>query len=81
MFQNQPFAVVENLVVNSACRGMGVGTALLCEVERFCQKANCSKIMLLSSVERIESHRFFEKVGFAGSVKKGFIKYRRQFIV
>jgi N-acetylglutamate synthase-like GNAT family acetyltransferase len=79
MFESQPFAVVENVVVASGCRGSGVGAALMREVERYCLAAECSKIMLLSSAERAEAHRFFEKVGFVGAVKKGFVKYRRQF--
>jgi N-acetylglutamate synthase-like GNAT family acetyltransferase len=79
MFENQPFAVVENIVVASGCRGSGVGAELIREVERFCLASECSKIMLLSSAERAEAHRFFEKSGFVGSVKKGFVKYRRQF--
>ncbi|MDR0776860.1 MAG: GNAT family N-acetyltransferase [Azonexus sp.] len=81
MFQNQPFAVVENIVVSSGCRGSGIGAVLMREVEQYCLAAQCSKIMLLSAAERAEAHRFFEKVGFVGSAKKGFIKYRRQFRV
>jgi N-acetylglutamate synthase-like GNAT family acetyltransferase len=79
MYRNQPFAVVENIVVASTCRGAGVGSALMREVERYCQAAQCSKIMLLSSATRPEAHRFFEQAGFSGSVKKGFVKYRSQF--
>jgi hypothetical protein len=37
------------------------------------------KIMLLSSVSRVNAHRFFEHVGFRGDRKRGFIKYRSQF--
>lgn len=79
MFRSQPFAVVENIVVASACRSSGAGAALMREVERYCQAAQCSKIMLLSSVERSQAHRFFERIGFIGSSKKGFVKYRTQF--
>jgi GNAT superfamily N-acetyltransferase len=79
MFQSQPFAVVENIVVAVGCRGSGVGAALMRNVEHYCLAAQCSKIMLLSSAERAEAHRFFERVGFVGSIKKGFVKYRRQF--
>ena len=81
MFQFQPFAVVENVVVDSDRRSAGIGTALLRHVEAFCRQADCSKIMLLSSSGREPAHRFFERMGFAGSVKKGFVKYRRQFEV
>lgn len=79
MYAGQPFAVVENLVVDQECRGNGIGQALLCEVERFCLSRDCSKIMLLSSMARVAAHRFFEQAGFHGDRKRGFVKYRSQF--
>lgn len=79
MYAGQPFAVVENIVVDQECRGNGVGRALLREVERFCRSRNCSKMMLLSSTARVDAHRFFEKIGFRGDRKRGFVKYRSQF--
>lgn len=81
MFGNQPFAVVENIVVHARYRGSRVGTALMREVERYSQSASCSKIMMLSSVERVKAHGFFESIGFVSSSKKAFVKYRRQFKV
>jgi GNAT superfamily N-acetyltransferase len=79
MYADQPFAVIENLVVDQGCRGNGIGQALLREVERFCLSRNCSKMMLLSSASRVGAHRFFEQVGFRGDRKRGFVKYRSQF--
>ena len=79
MFGTQPFAVVENIVVNGAIRNMGLGAALLRHIEAFCVAHDCSKIMLLSATPRIDAHRFFERAGFEGSAKRGFVKYRRQF--
>ncbi|HEX7866774.1 MAG TPA: GNAT family N-acetyltransferase [Variovorax sp.] len=79
MYKAQPFAVVENIVVSQAFRGQGAGTALLQHIENECVARDCSKIMLLSAVERGEAHRFFERCGFAGSKKKGFVKYRKNF--
>ena len=79
MYASQPFAVVENLVVDQGYRGNGIGQALLHEVEQFCLSRNCSKMMLLSSVSRANAHRFFEHVGFRGDRKRGFVKYRSQF--
>ena len=73
------FAVVENVVVNQSARSQGIGTALLREVEALSKQANCSKVMLLSSAQRIEAHKFFERQGFVGTAKLGFIKYRRSF--
>lgn len=79
MFKRQPFAVVENVVVDVAARNRGVGAALMREVEVFCAASDCSKIMLLSSVGRTDAHRFFERCGFDASIKRGLVKYRRSF--
>jgi N-acetylglutamate synthase-like GNAT family acetyltransferase len=79
MFKFQPFAVVENVVVDSVCRGQGIGAALLSHIEGFCLAHDCSKIMLLSSACRKDAHLFFERSGFVGSSKRGFVKYRRSF--
>ena len=77
MFQNQPFAVLENVVVAPACRGQGVGSALFTRLEAIAWERNCSKLMLLSSASRSEAHAFFERLGYDGSAKRGFVKYRR----
>jgi GNAT superfamily N-acetyltransferase len=79
MFSKQPFAVVENVIVDVAARGLGVGSALFKEIEIFCVNTNCSKIMLLSASQRTDSHAFFEKQGFKGAIKRGFVKYRSAF--
>ena len=79
MFGRRPFAVVENIVVDATARGQGVGSALLRAVDRFCLAADCSKSMLLSAAERGDAHRFFERSGYAGDRKRGFVKYRNAF--
>jgi GNAT superfamily N-acetyltransferase len=79
MFGRRPFAVVENIVVDAQVRGRGVGASLLHAVERFCLAADCSKIMLLSAAERGDAHAFFERSGYAGDRKRGFVKYRGAF--
>ena len=79
MFKSQPFAVVENVVVDSSIRNQGIGAVLLRHIEAFCFNKECSKIMLLSSIDRESAHRFFERAGFSGSSKRGFVKYRRNF--
>lgn len=79
MYGRQLFAVVENIVVDAAARNRGVGAALMREVEAFCAASDCSKIMLLSSVDRTDAHRFFERCGFDASAKRGLVKYRRSF--
>ena len=79
MFAKQPFAVVENVVVDASVRGQGVGRVLFRAIDDFCRDSLCSKIMLMSAASRTDAHRFFERAGYAGSVKRGFVKYRRDF--
>lgn len=76
MYRKQPFAVVENVVVDVAVKKCGLGSALFQQIEKFCLEADCSKIMLLSSSQRTDAHQFFERLGFMGSTKRGFVKYR-----
>ncbi len=45
MFGTQPFAVVENIVVNDKFRGQGLGAALLCHIDAFFLAKDCSKII------------------------------------
>lgn len=79
MFGQQPYAVIENFVIDDARRGSGLGSALMAHIEAFCRAQECSKIMLLSSQHREAAHRFFARAGFAGSAKRAFVKYRRDF--
>ncbi len=79
MFGTQPFAVVENIAVSAEVRSQGLGSMLLGHIETLCLQADCSKIMLLSAIQRADAHRFFERAGFIGSSKRGFVKYRRDF--
>lgn len=78
MYGDQPFAVVENVIVSSEMRGKGVGALLMKEIEKRCVARDCSKIMLLSSLSRVDAHRFFIRAGFSGDQKRGFVKDRSQ---
>lgn len=78
MFENQPFAVIENVVVTLEKRGHGVGKDLMREIEDKCRYWNCSKIMIMSSSHRSAAHSFFKRCGYDSDAKKGFVKYGRQ---
>lgn len=79
MYRNQPFGVLENVIVAQASRGKGIGRLLLTYVEHLALAHHCSKLMLLSSSTREEAHSFFRSCGFSGETKHAFVKYRRQF--
>ena len=76
MYGDLPYAVLENLVVDPARRGSGCGRFLVQEIEAFCWRRHCTKIMLFSSVFRRTAHQFFSHLGFARDKKVAFVKYR-----
>jgi GNAT superfamily N-acetyltransferase len=78
MYATQPYAVLENVVVDERYQTKGYGTALIRHVEEFCHRADCWKIMLQSHSSRHIAHGFFEKMGFSAVNKRGFVKYRSQ---
>jgi N-acetylglutamate synthase-like GNAT family acetyltransferase len=79
MFGEQPFTVIENIVIDMSWRRHGVGRKLLATVEAMSIARTSSKMMLLSAIEREFAHAFFQKIGFASDKKRGFVKYRSQF--
>lgn len=78
MYGHQPFAVMENIIIEELQRSSGAGTALLRYIETRCIESDCSKIMLLSSAQRSDAHRFFRAHGYVSDTKVGFVKYRSQ---
>ena len=63
----RPYAVVENVVVDSACRGRGFGEALMRRAVELAREAGCYKVMLTSNRQRLDAHRFYERLGFVPS--------------
>ena len=78
MHNRQPYAVLENFVVDEGYRAKGYGAQLMQYAVDFCYRADCSKIMLQSHSLRSQAHKFFEAQGFSAVNKKAFVKYRSQ---
>ncbi len=70
----RPWAAVENVVVDEAHRGAGVGRSLMVEVLRRCEASGCFKVQLLSRRHRHDAHRFYRGLGFEPSAE-GFRLY------
>lgn len=79
MFGNQPFALVENVVVSADYKREGIGKSLMDYIEGFCLEQNCSKIMLQTSSENRDARDFYTAMGYDPDAKIGFIKYRKYF--
>jgi N-acetylglutamate synthase-like GNAT family acetyltransferase len=75
MYGDQPYAVLENIVVDIECRKQKIGQKLMAYIRSVCKSKRCTKIMLLSSSKRVEAHSFFEKCGYEADIKRGFVNY------
>jgi GNAT superfamily N-acetyltransferase len=75
MYGDQPYGVVENVIVASSLRGQGSGSALMHAAEELARAARCTKLILQSTRHRHEAHAFFLRAGFDGDRKRAFVKY------
>jgi GNAT superfamily N-acetyltransferase len=66
-----PYALIENVVTHPDYRRRGIGTRLLLKAQDIARERGCYKVMLLSG--RKDAISFYEKAGFEGESKTGFI--------
>lgn len=64
LWEEGPMANIDELVVDNAHRGEGIGSVLLEFVVETASKLGCSRIELDSAFHRTEAHAFYEKKGF-----------------
>lgn len=67
-------AMLENVFVDPAQRGTGVGTALMHWAMDYCRQSGCGMIQLTSNKQRKDAHRFYSRLGFAAT-HEGFKLY------
>jgi ribosomal protein S18 acetylase RimI-like enzyme len=56
--------VVEDVAVDPACQGRGIGRAMMEHARHECRKAGCYKFTLSSNLKREAAHRFYDALGF-----------------
>lgn len=56
--------VLEDVVVDSQARGLGIGQALMSKAIERARHAGCYKVALSSKVSRSQAHAFYAKLGF-----------------
>jgi ribosomal protein S18 acetylase RimI-like enzyme len=71
----RPFMVLENVIVKSNCRGLGVGKKLVKFIEDYSRERKCYYIIFVSSADRKEAHRFYQSLGYDINAVQGFKKY------
>lgn len=68
-----PYAVIENVVVDEAMRGMGLGQQIMRATLQAAWNAGCYKAMLLTGSRKPETHGFYQACGFVGGDKTGYV--------
>ena len=67
------YAVIENVVVDAARRGAGLGQAVVRFALEEAWRRGCYKTLLQTGVRDPRVHRFYESCGFSASEKTGFV--------
>jgi len=62
--EGQPWAIVENVVIDEAERGKRYGEQLMQRAREIAERAGCYKLTLTSSKPRTDAHRFYRRLGF-----------------
>jgi ribosomal protein S18 acetylase RimI-like enzyme len=65
--QGMKRGLIEAVRVGAACRGQGVGEALVRHVIGIARAESCGLVQLTSDKSRPDAHRFYEQLGFVAS--------------
>lgn len=74
-FKCRPFVLVENVIVGKEYQRQGFGTILFKEIEKIAKDNDCYCIMFLSNKNRINSHKFYNTLGYTQQDNLAFKKY------
>ena len=70
----KPFLVLENMVVDQACRGKGIGKLLFAALEQQAAEKSCTQVILVTETQRAEACAFYESLGFHPTANRGYKK-------
>ena len=71
----RPYAFIENVVTHADYRGKGYATACLNHAKNLAIKANCYKMMLLTSAKTESTLNFYKRAGYNCTDKTAFIQW------
>ncbi|MDP7268816.1 MAG: GNAT family N-acetyltransferase [Pirellulales bacterium] len=69
-FAARPALNIHDLAVSGACRGRGIGTALIAEVERRAREKGCSRVTLEVRAENGNARSLYTHCGFEGAAQE-----------
>ncbi|MDD6488988.1 MAG: GNAT family N-acetyltransferase [Clostridia bacterium] len=71
----RPYAFIENVVTHADYRGKGYSTECLNYAKEIAEKANCYKMMLLTSSKKETTLNFYKNAGYNSTDKTAFIQW------
>lgn len=73
--QQQPYALIENVITDESFRNRGYATKLLEHAKALAVARNCYKIMLMTGSKEEKTLNFYEKAGYNRHDKTAFIQW------
>ena len=70
-----PYGVVENVVVDAARRGSGLGKRIMAGTLQAATDAGCYKVMLMTGSKRESTHAFYRACGFDPDEKTAYVTH------
>lgn len=70
----QPYAVIENVITSKAYRKRGFATQCLDYAKEIAKQNNCYKIMLMTGSRKRSTHKFYQKAGYNKIEKTAYIQ-------
>ena len=71
----QPYALIENVVTSEKYRCRGFATACLDYAAGIAKKSGCYKIMLMTGSKKESTYNFYERAGYNRNDKTAFIQW------
>lgn len=69
-----PYALIENVVTDVACRGRGYAGQCLAYAEELARREGCYKMMLITGSSDPKTHDFYRNAGFFSEGKTAYYK-------
>ena len=70
----RPYAIIENVITDSAHRKRGIGKALIDRALDMAWQQNCYKVMLMSGRKQAAVHAFYRQCGFDADEKQAYVQ-------
>ncbi len=71
----RPYAIIENVVTHTGYRKKGYASACLVYAKELAVKANCYKMMLMTSAKSDSTLNFYKRAGYNCTDKTAFIQW------